>query len=79
MNLSPRTVRLPPRQVIKDRTARGQVRRHRSPLTPATQHLQEPIEDFADIHRPLVAAPSRRRLCCKVPVKGGSRRETFLR
>src|SRR5215208_5173911 len=59
MNLPQGAVRLPPRKIIKDRTVGRQVCRNRSPLTPGTQHRSEPIEDFADIHGPLTAAPSR--------------------
>lgn len=59
MNLSQGAVRLPPLQVIKDRTAGRQVRRNRPPLTSGAQHIQEPLEDFPDIHRPLAAAPFR--------------------
>src|SRR5262249_51385504 len=51
-------IRLPPRQVVKERTARWQIFRNRPPLTARTQQIQHPIEDFPDIHAPLAPAPA---------------------
>jgi hypothetical protein len=60
MQPAQRAIGLPPAKVVKDRTARRELWGKRSPLAARTQDIQEPIEDFPNIHCPLAPAAAGR-------------------
>src|SRR5918993_4130562 len=52
VDASQRAVPIPQVQVLPDRAARRQVLRKRLPLTARPKHVEDGVQDLADVHRP---------------------------
>src|SRR5262245_1987620 len=59
MDAFQRAVPVPKFEIVVHRALRRQVFRHRLPLAPGPQHVENPIQDPAHIHRPFASAVSR--------------------
>src|SRR6188472_3234284 len=47
---------IPATKIVVDRAARRQVLRHRPPLATRAEHIHQPVDHLAHVHRPLVAS-----------------------